>query len=86
MSAKFPKGGAGPFFSSKSIRETKRHHSEHSMHGSTRFHAPLHSMLYKLQSGMIRRHPLLIKEKSAVGRIFKFRLPFGENSFKNDLL
>ena len=33
---------------------------------------------------MIRRHPLLIKEKSAVGdgRICKFRLPMGENSFK----
>ena len=35
---------------------------------------------------MIRRHPPLIKENSAVGRICKFRLPMGENSFKNDLL
>ena len=64
------------------LRETKRHHSKH----STQFHAPLHSMLYKLHTSMIRRYPLLIKEKSAVGRICKFRLPMGENSFKNDLL
>ena len=42
-------------------------------------------MLYKLHTSMIRRHPLLIKEKSAVGRICKFRLPMGENSFENDL-
>ena len=64
------------------LRETKRHHSKH----STPFHAPLHSMLYKLHTSMIRRHPLLIKEKPAVGRICKFRLPMGENSFKYDLL
>ena len=31
---------------------------------------------------MIRRHPLLIKEKSAVGRICKFRLPMGEIPLK----
>ena len=64
------------------LRETKRHHSIN----STQFHAPLHSMLYKLHTIMIRRHPLLIKEKSAVGHICKFRLLMGENSFKNDLL
>ena len=66
------------------LRETKRHHSKH----STQFHAPLHPMLYKLHTSMIRRHPLLIKEKPAVpvGHICKFRLPMGENSFKNDLL
>ena len=60
------------------LRETKRHHSKH----STPFHARLHSMLYKLHTSMIKRHPLLIKEKSAVGRICKFRLPMEENSFK----
>ena len=62
------------------LRETKRHHSKH----STPCHARLHSMLYKLHTSMIKRHPLLIKEKSAGGRICKFRLPMGENSFKNE--
>ena len=31
---------------------------------------------------MIRRHPLLIKEKSAVGRICKLRLPMGKIPLK----
>ena len=31
---------------------------------------------------MIRRHPLLIKEKPAVGRICKFRLPMGRIHLK----